>query len=117
MSKKSIFEGVKYIYAEMLKGPVTLTIKKAVGGIEFIDPRGIKTDGFDLYFNETDKVLGVVGVTVRRQVAMACGTDNSDEMVGKRITLYTIKSAKSATGQAIRVQECKETSKAVGGAK
>jgi hypothetical protein len=34
---------------------------------------------------------------------MACGTDDPAAMTGKKITLYAVKSAKSATGQAIRI--------------
>jgi hypothetical protein len=88
----------------MLKGKrVSLTIKSVVGGVEFCDNRGAKTQGFDVVFNETDKVLGMTGITVRRQLFMATGTDDPSAMVGKKITLYSVKSAKSATGQAIRI--------------
>lgn len=101
--KASIYDGLRYIYAEQLKGKrVTLTIK-AVTGAEFCDTRGMKSKGFDLAFNETDKVFGIVGSTVRRQVYMATGTEDPAAMIGKKITLYPIKSAKSATGVAIRV--------------
>jgi hypothetical protein len=100
----SIYDGCRYLYAEMLKNKrVTLTIKAVTGGVEFDDGRGKKSVGFDLAFAETDKVLGVTGITVRRQITMACGTDDPAAMVGKKITLYVIKSAKSATGQAIRI--------------
>ncbi len=102
--KASIYDGCRYLYAEMLKGKrVSLTIKSVVGGVEFCDNRGAKTQGFDVVFNETDKVLGMTGITVRRQLFMATGTDDPSAMVGKKITLYSVKSAKSATGQAIRI--------------
>ena len=102
--KTSIYDGCRYLYAEMLKGKrVSLTIKSVVGGVEFCDNRGAKTQGFDVVFNETDKVLGMTGITVRRQLFMATGTDDPSAMVGKKITLYSVKSAKSATGQAIRI--------------
>ncbi len=106
MSEKqaSIYDGTKYIYAEQLKGKrVTLTIKEVTGGIEFCDTRGQKTRGFDVTFNETDKVFGMTGITVRRQLFMATGTDDPAAMAGKKITLYPIQSAKSATGLAIRI--------------
>jgi hypothetical protein len=100
----SIYDGTKYLYAEQLKGKrVTLTIQAVVGGIEFCDARGQKSRGFDVTFKETDKVFGMTGITVRRQLFMATGTDDPDQMAGKTITLYPIQSAKSATGQAIRV--------------
>jgi hypothetical protein len=107
MSEKqaSIYDGLKYLYAEQLKGKeVTLTIKRVQTGIEFSDNRGMKSIGNDIHFDETDKILGVTGITVRRQLAMATGEDAPDKMVGKRITLFTVASAKSATGKAIRIK-------------
>lgn len=101
----SIFDGVKYLYAEALKGQqVTLTIKGVVGGVEFIDGTGRKNKGFDIAFEKTDKVLGVCGVTVRRQLACALGTDDVNQWPGKKITVYPVPSRKAATGQAIRVK-------------
>lgn len=100
----SIYDGTKYLYAEQLHGKrVTLTIKSVTGGVEFCDARGGKTKGFDIVFAETDKVLGMTGITVRRQLFMATGTDDPAAMAGKKITLYPVKSVKSATGQAIRI--------------
>jgi hypothetical protein len=100
----SIYDGSKYLYAEMLKGKrVSLTIKSVTGGIEFDDGRGKKSTGFDLAFEETPKILGITGITVRRQLAMSCGTDDPAGMVGKKIVLYAVKSTRSATGLAIRI--------------
>lgn len=100
----SIFDGTKYLYAEQLKGKrVTLTVKSVVGGVEFDDGRGKKSVGYDVSFVETEKILGITGITVRRQLAMACGTDDPAGMTGKKVILYPIKSAKSATGLAIRI--------------
>lgn len=102
---QSIFDGVKYLYAESLKGrEVTLTIKSVTGGVEFTDNNGKKNRGFDIAFEKTDKVLGVCGVTVRRQLASACGTDDVTQWAGKQITLFPVPSRKAATGQAIRVK-------------
>lgn len=101
----SIFDGVKYIYAEALKGKqATLTIKSVVGNVEFTDNNGKKNQGFDIAFEKTDKLLGVCGVTVRRQLAKALGTDDVGQWVGKQITIYPVPSRKAATGQAIRVK-------------
>ena len=100
----SIYDGVPYIYAEQLKGKrVTLTIKSVEGGAEFCDNTGRKSQGFNVHFVETPRIFGVVGVTVRRQMFMATGTEDPAAMGGKKIVLYPIKSAKSATGEAIRV--------------
>ena len=107
--KTSIFDGCKYVYAENLKGKkVKLTIKSVSGGVEFIDPSGRKAIGFDVSFTETDKVLGITGVTVRRQLASVTGTDTPSEMVGKQIVLYTVDSKKSTTGKAIRIAAVNE---------
>jgi hypothetical protein len=103
-AKISIYDGLPYIYAEQLKGQrVTLTIKGVTGGVEFVSQDGRKSVGFDIAFVETDKVLGVTGVTVRRQIMAAVGTEDVVDMVGKKITLYSVPSRKSASGQAIRV--------------
>ena len=102
--KASIYDGTKYLYAEQLHGKrVTLTIKSVTGGVEFIDPSGRKAVGFDIAFDGTDKILGMTGITIRRQLFMATGTDDPEQMKGKKITIYPIRSAKSATGQAIRI--------------
>jgi hypothetical protein len=103
-AKVSIYDGMKYLYAEQLKGKrVTLKIKSVTGGVEFCDPRGQKAVGFDIAFDGTDKTLGITGATIRRQLFMATGTDDPSAMIGKEIILYPVKSAKSATGQAIRI--------------
>ena len=109
----SIYDGLKYLYAEQLKGKqATVTIKAITGGVEFTDNRGGKSIGHDITFVETDKVLGVTGVTVKRQLAQATGTDNPAEMVGKKITLYPVESKKATTGQAIRIRTTTATAKA-----
>jgi len=102
----SIYEGLEYIYAENLQDKDwPLTIKKVVSGAEFHNPKTNKKElGFDIHFEETPKKFGVTGSTVRRQLRVATGTEEIEEMGGKKITLYPVKSAKSATGQAIRVR-------------
>lgn len=102
--KESIFAGLPYLYAEQLHGKrVTLTIAKVTGGAKFVSPDGRTAIGFDIDFKETEKKLGITGVTVRRQLTVATGTDCPDEMAGKRITIYPIESKKSASGFAIRI--------------
>lgn len=104
-TKTSIYDGLKYLYAEQLKGrEVTLTIASITMGVEFVDVRGGKALGFDMHFKETDKILGVTGSTIRRQIATATGEDEPTKLIGKKITLYPVKSVKAATGQAIRVK-------------
>ena len=99
----SIYDGVPYIYAEQLKGKrVTLTIKQVEGGAEFFN-NGKTSIGFNVHFNETERYLGIVGITVRRQLYMATGEEDPAKMVGKKIVLYPIDSKKSPTGKAIRI--------------
>ena len=102
----NIYDGLEYIYAENLKGKDwKLKIKKVVAGVEFVEPNSKqKKKGFDVYFEGTDKKFGMTGSTVRRQLFMATGTEETDEMIGKEITLYPVKSARAATGYAIRIR-------------
>ena len=107
---ESIMDGVPYLYGESLKGKrVTLPIKAVKSGAEFISGDGRKTAGFDIAFAETPKLLGVTGVTVRRQLVVACGGDDFSQWPGRRITLFPVKSTKSATGVAIRVAPADQT--------
>ena len=100
---KSIFDGLDYLYAEMLKGKrVTMTVKN-VTQMEIIGDGGRKAQGYEVAFEETPKKFAFAGATVRRQLAMACGTDDPEKMSGKKITLYPVKSARSVSGQAIRI--------------
>ena len=100
---KSIYDGLSWLYAEQLKGKrVALTIS-AVVAEEVTGDGGRKDQGFAIAFKETDKRFVVTGATVRRQLALACGTDVPQEMVGHKVTLYPIKSVRSVSGQAIRV--------------
>ena len=99
----NIYDKEKYLYAENLKGKrVKMKIKKIVMGAKFHSQAGTQ-EGFDIHFEKTNKLLGVAGITVKRQLFMATGTEETEEMVGKEITLYPVKSNKSATGLAIRV--------------
>lgn len=99
----SIYDGLKYLYAEQLKNKrVTLTIKD-VHAEEIIGDGGRKTCGHVLAFTETPKLLVVSGATIKRQLAMATQTDDTEEMKGKRITLYPVASTRSVSGQAIRI--------------
>lgn len=104
---KSIFDGVKYLYAEQLKGRrVTLTIK-SVSPCAIVGDNGRKDTGYELEFAETPKKVVFSGITVRRQLAMALGEDVST-YAGKKIVLYPVKQAKSVSGQAIRVASANE---------
>ena len=101
--KKSIYDGLRYLYAEQLKGKrVAVTIKN-IEPETIVGDGGRKTLGHVLAFNETDKLLVVSGPTIKRQLFMATGTEDPDAMVGKKITLYPVTSAKSVTGLAIRI--------------
>jgi len=99
----NIYDDEKYLYAENLHGKrVKMTIQKIVEGVEFVH-QGRKEKGYDIFFKGTKKVLGVTGITVKRQLYMATGTEETEEMIGKEITVYSVKSAKSASGLALRV--------------
>ena len=101
--KASIYDGLRYLYAEQLKGKrVALTVKH-IDPETIVGEGGRKTLGHVLAFDETDKLLVVSGATIKRQLFMATGTDDPDAMVGKKITLYPVASAKSVTGFAIRI--------------
>jgi len=101
--KASIFDGLRYLYAEQLKGKrVTLTIK-AVAPQEIIGDGGRKSQGHVISFDETPKLLIVSGATIKRQLALSTGTEDPELMVGKKVTLYPVSSTKSVSGQAIRI--------------
>jgi hypothetical protein len=103
MEKKSIYDGLRYMYAEQLKGRrVTLTIK-SVEVEKIIGDGGRKSDGHVLGFAETPKLLVVSGSTIKRQLAMATETDDPDAMIGKKVVLYPVTSNKSISGLAIRI--------------
>ena len=105
-----ITQNLKYIYGENLldkatgqPGRVTLTIKDIVDDT-FMDGRtGSATKGFSVKFEKTDKMLGVTGSTVTRQLYLAIGSDDVKDAIGKKIVIYTVPSKKSATGWAVRV--------------
>jgi len=100
---KSIFDGMEFLYAEQLKGKrVTLTIA-GVEQKEIIGDGGRKSEGYAVLFKETKKKLIVAGATVRRQLALACQSENPDEYAGKQVVLYPVKSTRSISGQAIRI--------------
>lgn len=99
----SIYDGLMYLYAEQLKGKrVSLTIQ-AITPETITGDGGRKSQGHCLAFKETDKKLIVCGATIKRQLAIACGTDAPGEMIGQVVTLYPVESTKSVSGQAIRI--------------
>lgn len=117
--KTSIMDGVKWIYGENVRDrKVRLTIAKVDPGAEFVDGNGRKTSGFSVAFAETPKCLGVTGVTIRRQLVMACGGEDYTKWAGKAVTLYGVPSKKSATGWTVRVgpAEQSDAGQAEGGA-
>jgi hypothetical protein len=102
--KPSIMDGVKWIYGENVRDrKAVVTIAKVETGAEFIDGNGRKTPGYAVHFVETPKALGVTGTTVRRQLGLACGTEDYTAWAGKKIALYGVPSKKSLTGWAVRV--------------
>ena len=91
-----ITDDLKYIYGETLldknRQPTrhTLTIADVIDD-EFVDATGRKSKGFSLIFRETKRMLGVTGVTVRRQIDMAVGAD-TEKMIGQKIKFIHLKS-------------------------
>ena len=99
----SIYDGLRYLYAEQLKNKrVSLTIK-TIQKEDVIGDGGRANQGHVIGFEETPKMLVVTGATIKRQLAMATGTDDPDAMLGKKIVIYPIKSTRSISGQAIRI--------------
>jgi len=99
----SIYDGLKYLYAEQLKGKRVKLKIKGVRTETVIGDGGRSNEGHVLSFDGTEKLLVVTGATVKRQLAIALGTDEIEKMVGREIVLYPVKSAKSISGLAIRV--------------
>ena len=99
----SVFDGSEYLYAEMLKGKRVKMKIKTVTPKEIIGDGGRKAMGWEIAFEQTEKRFAFSGITVRRQLALACGTDDPGAMVGKDVTLYPVKSTRSISGQAIRI--------------
>lgn len=97
----SIFDGLKYIYAEQLKGKAVVLTIKSIAPIEIVGDNGRKDIGFEMAFNETPKLYAFSGVTRRRTLASLFGEDYS-KYAGQKIKLYPAKSAKSASGLAIQ---------------
>lgn len=110
---EKITQNLKYIYGENLvkdgkPSQAVLTISGIIDD-EFIDGRtGQKTKGFSVKFSETQKLLGVTGSTVTRQLSSAVGSDDAKAAVGKKICLYAVESKKSATGWAIRIKSAQQ---------
>jgi hypothetical protein len=99
----SIYDGLRYLYAEQLNGKrVEVTIKSVEAELVKGDG-GRTTDGHVFGFEETKKLLVVTGPTIKRQIRMALGTEDPAKMIGKKITLYPVKSQRSVSGLAIRV--------------
>ena len=99
----SIFDGNDYLYAEQLKGKRVTLVIKAVDAKEIIGDGGRKSMGFELSFEGAKRKFAFAGITVRRQLALACGTDDPAAMIGKSVTLYPVKSTRSISGLAIRI--------------
>lgn len=102
-----IFKDLEYLYAENIGGDgMTVQIVSISDGAKFVGMDGRTTSGFAVTLDkmDTDKKLGMTGTTVKRQIALATGTTDTDKMVGKWIHLFTIDSRKSVTGRAIRLR-------------
>lgn len=93
-----------YIYAYDLEGrDVTVTIERVVGGT-LIGTGGTKSKKPVLYFKGTEKGLAL-NITNARTIAGLYGGFDSEQWIGKKITLYpTTTSFGSQTVDCIRVR-------------
>ena len=58
-----------------------------------------------LSFNEIKELELGLNVTNARSVALICGSDDTDDWIGKRIELFAVPEERSATGHAIRIRK------------
>lgn len=118
MSDQKIWENLRCLYAEDLRGKrVTLTIagvRDTPKGARLFCQSG-ESEAWDVAFRESGKDGRTPYIQLPkpnnygkscgllRGFKVATGGEPTEEQVGKKVTLYPIKSTKSATGQAIRV--------------
>lgn len=108
--------GLRCMYAEMLNHKkVTLKVASVRDAPELLYCSGQSTGAWDVIFTQKDKEGRTLYVqipmqnkhgkstAILRQYIMVMGAEPSEKDVGKDITLYTIDSKKSVTGQAIRI--------------
>jgi hypothetical protein len=87
MKQDDVFPS-KYLKAEDLDDEITLTISK-IEMAEFEDNKGIKAEKPVAYFREVQKGL-IINKTNWKSIAEATGEEDSDNWIGKQITLFVL---------------------------
>jgi hypothetical protein len=87
MKQDDVFPS-KYLRAEELDDEITLTINK-IEMTSFEDNKGVKAEKPVAYFKEIQKGL-VINKTNWKSIAEAAGEEDSDNWIGKQITLFVM---------------------------
>jgi hypothetical protein len=78
----------RYATGEDLQGKaVTLTVSRVVAEKMHPQPNTPAVERWVLYFKETQKGV-ILGRTLAYQIAEAMGADDTDQWIGRRVTLY-----------------------------
>ena len=102
-TKASIFEGAKWLCAEMLKGKAHNMTIKTVEACELTGENGRKDSGHAVTFAETKLPHGFTCMTTKRALATIMGTDDYTQWAGKRVCIYPVEvKVRGQTVQAIR---------------
>ena len=89
-NKASIFEGSKWLCAEMLKGKARNMTIKACEPCELTGENGRKDQGHAITFNETKLPHGFTCMKTKRALAKIMGTDDYTQWAGKRVCIYPV---------------------------
>jgi hypothetical protein len=110
-TRKSIFEGAKWMCAEMLEGKAHNVTIKLVEACEVTGDNGRKDKGFSVTFANTSKPPhAFTCMTTRRALATIMGTDDYTQWAGKRVCIYPVNvNVRGQTVQAIRYRAVAQT--------
>lgn len=101
--RKSIFEGAKWLCAEMLRGKAHNMTIESVEPSELVGENGRKDNGHAVKFKETKLPHGFTCMTTKRALATIMGTDDYTQWAGKRVCIYPVEmKVRGQTVQAIR---------------
>jgi hypothetical protein len=102
-TKKSIFDGAKWLCAEMLKGKAHNMTIASVEACELTGENGRKDNGHAVTFKETKLPHGFTCMTTKRALATIMGTDDYSLWAGKRVCIFPVEvKVRGQTVQAIR---------------
>ena len=112
--RKSIFDGAKWLCAEMLGGKARNMTIKSVEACEITGENGRKDNGHAVSFVETSKPHGFTCMTTKRALATIMGTDDYTQWAGKRVCIYPVNvNVRGQTVQAIRYRAVAQTQEGV----